>query len=263
MKGKLIFPYLKFEQTQKNHRLHKQSVFNISRMSVSKFLTKYINGLDAHHKLYISLAAGLVSFSAFYGRFSTPVHIMLTWLAYCLTNLLLSWVTILSSHPADVKKEVYAQDSSRTMIFLFAISAAFISVFAILILLQSSSQSASEADLSGHILLSLASVISSWWLVHTIFTLRYAHLYYRDIHYSKKDKDQKQRSLDFPNEDQPDYLDFTYFSFVLGMTFQVSDVSINSRNIRRLVLVHSLLSFAFNTVIVALSINVVSGLVQK
>lgn len=224
---------------------------------------KFINRLDAHHKLYISLATGLITFFGLYEKFSTPVHVMLTWLAYCLVSLVLSWVTILSSHPADVKKEVHDQDSSRTLIFLFAITAAFVSLFAILILLQSSSQSSSKADLTGHILLSLASVISSWWLVHTIFTLRYAHLYYCDIENDDKGKNQKPGGLDFPNENEPDYLDFTYFSFVLGMTFQVSDVEITSKRIRRLALVHGVLSFAFNTVIVALSINIVSGLMQK
>jgi len=224
---------------------------------------KFINRLDAHHKLYISLSAALITFFVLYGKFSLPVHVMLTWLSYCLVSLFLSWVTILTSHPADVKKEVLAQDSSRTLIFLFAVSAAFVSLFAILILLQSSSKSSSEADLDGHILLSLASVISSWWLVHTVFTLRYAHLYYRDIDKDDKDENQKRRGLDFPDDNQPDYLDFTYFSFVLGMTFQVSDVQINSKKMRRLVLVHSLLSFAFNTVIVALSINIVSGVIQK
>jgi uncharacterized membrane protein len=225
------------------------------------FYMKYINTLDAHHKLYISLAAGSIAFLGLNGKFSTPVHVMLTWLSYCLTSLILSWVTILTSHPADVKREVYAQDSGRTLIFLFAVIAAMVSLFAVLILLQTSSRSAS--DLSGHILLSLASVISSWWLVHTIFALRYAHLYYSDIEKGNKDQVQKPGGLDFPDEDQPDYLDFTYFSFVLGMTFQVSDVQINSKRIRRLVLVHSLLSFAFNTIIVALSINIVSGLMQK
>ncbi|GGB79071.1 hypothetical protein GCM10011325_03260 [Dyadobacter sediminis] len=188
---------------------------------------------------------------------------MLTWLSYCLTSLFLSWVTILSSHPSEVKKEVFAQDSSRTLIFLFTVTAAFASLFAILILLQSSSQTSSQADLDGHILLSLACVISSWCLVHTIFTMRYAHLYYQNVKNTDRNKNQKPAGLDFPDEDQPDYLDFTYFSFVLGMTFQVSDVTINSKEIRRLVLVHSLLSFAFNTVIVAFSINIVSGLMQK
>ncbi|MCE6991049.1 DUF1345 domain-containing protein [Dyadobacter sp. CY323] len=223
----------------------------------------FVNRLDAHHKLYISMAVACVVSVSAYGKFSQPVHILVTWLGYCLTSLTLSWITILSSHPADVKKEVYAQDSSRTLIFLFAVTAAFVSLFAILLLLKNTGDSVSQADLTGHILLSLASVICSWWLVHTIFTLRYAHLFYSDVAKGQVHKSQKPGGMEFPDEDQPDYLDFTYFSFVLGMTFQVSDVQITSKRIRRLALVHGILSFAFNTVIVALSINIVSGLVQN
>jgi uncharacterized membrane protein len=66
--------------------------------------------------------------------------------------------------------------------------------------------------------------------------------------------------LDFPGEAKPDFVDFAYFSFVLGMTFQVSDVSISSKKIRRMVLWHSLISFGYNAVIIALTINVIAGL---
>lgn len=76
-------------------------------------------------------------------------------------------------------------------------------------------------------------------------------------------KKQKPGGLEFPNEKKPDYLDFTYFAFVIGMTFQVSDVDITSKRIRRLAWMHGVLSFAFNTIIVALTINIISGLVQK
>jgi uncharacterized membrane protein len=109
--------------------------------------------------------------------------------------------------------------------------------------------------------LAIGSVIVSWWMLHTVFTMSYAHLYYT----STPDPDDAETEviggLQFPDEKKPDYLDFVYFSFVVGMTFQVSDVEISSRSIRRLVLLHGLISFAFNTAIVALSINVVSGLV--
>ena len=69
--------------------------------------------------------------------------------------------------------------------------------------------------------------------------------------------------LIFPNDEPPDYFDFAYFSFVIGMTWQVSDVQITSRRIRRIVLMHALLSFVYNTVILALSINIISGLIQR
>jgi uncharacterized membrane protein len=88
--------------------------------------------------------------------------------------------------------------------------------------------------------------------------MHYAHAYYRD-----DDDDPNTTAsggLEFPNEKEPDFLDFAYFSFVIGMTCQVSDVQVSSRGIRRLALVHGLLSFLFNTVVLALAINLASGL---
>ena len=101
-------------------------------------------------------------------------------------------------------------------------------------------------------------MVSSWFLIHTVFAMHYAHGYYRD-----EDEGPDFASaggLEFPNEKEPDFLDFAYFSFVIGMTCQVSDVQVSSQGMRRLALVHGLLSFVFNTVILALSINLASGL---
>lgn len=221
-----------------------------------------INQLDAHHKLYISLGTALIVFLATYGRLSLSTHIMITWLAYALSSLALAWITILTSHPADVKHEAHAQDSSRTLVFIFAVAAAFASLFAIVILLQGSAEK-SKQDIAIQIVIPFACVISSWWLVHTIFTLRYPHFYYCDMERGDKGKKIKPGGLIFPEEKEPDYLDFTYFGFVIGMTFQVSDVQITSKRIRRLAWMHGVLSFAFNTIIVSLTINVISGLISK
>lgn len=222
----------------------------------------YFQRLDAHHKLYISTGMALIIFLLSYGRFSSSVHYMITWLAYALSSLILAWITILTSHPAEVKHEAHSQDSSRTLVFFFAVAAAFASLFAIVILLQGSAEK-SKQDLAYQIIIPFACVISSWWLVHTIFTLRYAHFFYCDMEQGDKDKKIKPGGLVFPEEKEPDYLDFTYFSFVIGMTFQVSDVQITSKRIRRLAWMHGVLSFAFNTIIVALTINIISGLIQK
>lgn len=225
-------------------------------------MIKRINALDAHHKLYISLGIMLIVFLATTGRLSSPNHIMVTWLAYAITSLTLAWVTILSAHPNEVKHKAPIQDSSRTLVFLFAVAAAIASLFAIVILLQGNAEK-SKQDLAVNIIVPVLCVISSWWLVHTIFTLRYAHFYYSAIEKNEKSKKVQPGGLIFPGEDEPDYLDFTYFSFVLGMTFQVSDVEITGKRIRRLALMHGVLSFAFNTFIVALAINIISGLIQK
>lgn len=216
--------------------------------------------MDAHYRLYIALVISAVVL--FFIRHSIGVAAvgLLVWSSFALSVIIMDWIIILTCHPREVRQVASLEDSSRTLIFVFVIAAAVVSLGAILFLLKSS-KNLSQAAITGHVLLSMASVIISWWLVHTIFTMRYAHLYY------STDADNAGKKplggLQFPDEPEPDYLDFVYFSFVLGTTFQVSDVEISSRRIRRLALVHGLIAFAFNTAILALSINVVSEMVSK
>jgi uncharacterized membrane protein len=221
-----------------------------------------ITRLDAHHKLYVSLTLAAIAFFAVNHQVAGATQFMVCWLTYAASSLTLSLLTILNVHPAAMHQDAHAQDSSKTLVFLFAVFASIASLFAIVILLKNGVGSDGK-QLTMHVLLSIACVISSWVLVHTIFTFRYAHFFYCDMEDGSDSKTFKPGGLDFPNENKPDYLDFAYFSFVIGMTFQVSDVQITSKRIRRLALLHGLLAFAFNTVIVALSINVVAGLVQK
>ena len=103
-----------------------------------------------------------------------------------------------------------------------------------------------------HLLVAMClwAVVSAWLLTHTAFTLRYAHLYYRDA---------DSGGLAFPGNEPPDDLDFAYFSFTLGMCFQVSDVTIEDRYIRRTALLHAILSFFYNTAILALALNLTFG----
>ncbi len=216
--------------------------------------------IDAQHRLFIGLAVSVIVLFFIFNLYSTPVIVLLTWMSFAISVIIMHWVTILSSHPREVRKIAKLQDSSRSMIFAFVIVASLISLLAIVFLLKSA-KSHGAANVTSHILLSICAVIVSWWHVHTVFTMRYAHLYY------DTDKDdgtpRKGGGLEFPEEPEPDYLDFVYFSFVIGMTFQVSDVEISSRQIRRLAWLHGLISFAFNTAIVALSINIISGLVSQ
>ena len=98
----------------------------------------------------------------------------------------------------------------------------------------------------------IASVVIGWCLTHATYALRYAHLFYRD-------DGTPCDGLSFPQTPEPDDYDFLYFSFVIGMTFQVSDVQVNDPGIRRLVLLHGIVSFAYNTAILALGINLISS----
>jgi uncharacterized membrane protein len=101
--------------------------------------------------------------------------------------------------------------------------------------------------------LSVSSIVLAWVFVNTVFTLHYAHDFYLGA-------DPAQAGLAFPGSEEPDYWDFMYFAFVLGMTFQVSDVQITRRGLRRFALLHSVLAFFFNVVIIALTVNIIAGL---
>ncbi|MGZ3871890.1 MAG: DUF1345 domain-containing protein [Mucilaginibacter sp.] len=215
--------------------------------------------LDAHYRLLISLVVAAIVFFFIRSRFELPSLILFTWISFAVTVIIMDWLIIGTCHPREVRKIAKLQDSSRSVIFLFVLGAAVASMGAIIFLLKSAK--GHSASTNGHIVLAIFAVIVSWWLVHTIFTLLYAHLYY-----DTDTDDGKVKSiggLEFPGKEEPDYLDFVYFSFVIGMTFQVSDVVITERKIRRFALIHALLAFAFNTAILALSINVISGMVSS
>ena len=114
-----------------------------------------------------------------------------------------------------------------------------------------------------HMLLGIASVVLGWLCVHTMLAFHYAYEYYGTDTSSPKGPDGRRHhvgGLDFPGKESPDALSFLYFSFVIGMTAQVSDVEVTSNSMRKLVLLHGILAFFFNTVILAAAVNVVVAL---
>ena len=209
--------------------------------------------LDAHHRLMISAGLSCLVFAGLAGRVSTMAHIFATWDFFSLCLVAMAWITMLGANPQNVRRDAKLQDSSRTVIFVFVIVSACSSLLALGALLGPMKDLPRE-KLAEHLLLSITTVVSSWALVHTVFSLRYAHSFYG------ASREAGGAGLQFPDEAEPDYLDFAYFSFVIGMTCQVSDVQITSRPIRRLAMLHGIVSFAFNTVILALTINIISGL---
>jgi len=225
-----------------------------------KKLLSYIDSLNRIYRLLISLVAAIIVFAFMYRHHTVAITFMLSWITFAATTLFITWSTILYFHPQEISTVANEQDTTRLVMFLFVVGAAFISLFAIIFLLQSSSNA---KGLDRHIFLSTASVFFSWVLIHTVFTLRYAHMFYTYSAMCDDDKGACDGGLEFPGTPLPDFLDFAYFSFVLGMTFQVADVNITGRKIRRLALLHGFLSFIYNTIIVALSINIISGMIAK
>jgi uncharacterized membrane protein len=177
---------------------------------------------------------------------------MTGWDIFSLFMVAMSLITFSSLCPAEIRVLAGNEDSSRVAVFLIVVVGALCSLAGVMILLGSKGSWLLSKGMETFIYIS--GVFLSWILLHSIFTYRYAHLYYGD-HATRKNE--YAGGLDIPDEKHPDYVDFAYFSFVIGMTFQVSDIQISSRQIRRLALMHGLLSFVFNTVIVALTINAV------
>ncbi len=213
--------------------------------------------LDAHARLFIALVVSVIVLVLTFGRLQWSIQSIAVWNVFAWTLTLLAWLRILLADARTSVQTAKLQDTARAAIFLFVVFGAVASLASVAILIGGAKGLGRKA-LIEHFLLAAATVVSSWFLVHTMFAMHYAHGYYADE--DEGPDFSRAGGLEFPNEKEPDFLDFAYFSFVIGMTCQVSDVQVSSKDMRRLALVHGLLSFLFNTVILALSINLASGL---
>ena len=215
-------------------------------------LIDLIAGHDARHRIILGSAAGAIVF--FLLRHSPlSTDIIAAWDTFAFCVLAAAWLTILITPQRTLRARAQEEDFGRTVIFVVVVVAACASLFAVGLLVIEGS--------AGHLVLGLATVVLSWSLIQTVFGLHYAHAFYGD-----SDQPSERRhagGLLFPAERMPDYFDFAYFSFVIGMTCQVSDVQITSRRMRRLALLQSVLAFGFNTIILALLINTVFDLVKE
>lgn len=212
---------------------------------------------EAHHHLVTALVVGICTFGGTTRIFHLPVSLIISWDAFALTSLVLAWGGMLISGARSRVGEAKLQDASRAAIACCMIVAALASLFGAGILLAEA-KALTGSKVIGHVALAGVTVAASWFLVHTLLAVHYTHLYFSIR--ADDTNAQYAKGLAFPAEKEPDFLDFAYFSFVIGMTFQVSDVQVTSRPMRRLVLVHSLLSFVYNTVILAFSINLATTL---
>jgi uncharacterized membrane protein len=168
------------------------------------------------------------------------------------------WVMMARATPAGMRRRAEIEDEGRYAVLIFSAAAATAILLAIVFELHGIKDL--SADQAGfRVALAAVTILLSWFFMNTMFALHYAHGYYGDSDPSSEYK--RTGGLVFPATPDPDYWDFLYFSFVVGITFQVSDVQIEDHNLRRVVLAHGVLAFFFNVVIVALTINIVAGLI--
>jgi uncharacterized membrane protein len=213
--------------------------------------------VDAHHRFLISCGVALLVLAGLHGHAAVATQLVVTWIAFAGTTIGLILGVMLARDPYEVRRNASQQDGSRTFLFIAVVTAATISVFAVFILLGSAKDLPAHR-FALHVTLSVGAIVLSWVLVHLLFAIRYAHYYYFDAHTVEREK--IDGGLIFPDDKNPDYQDFAYFSFVVGMTCQVSDVQISAKEMRRLALVHGLISFVFNTAILATFVNIIAGL---
>jgi uncharacterized membrane protein len=218
---------------------------NVEDPFVARFkkMSKPVRVVYARPRTFISIAIGIVAFFLLPNSLRLVTRLLISWDTFIAFYLMLVYVMVLRSGLAHIKRNAVLQDDGRFLILLVVALGAFASIAAIIFELDATHRSTLELALA------TVTIALSWAAVHTVFALHYAHEFYRG----------KPGGLQFPSGDQhedADYWDFVYFSFVIGMTAQVSDVGITDRIIRRTATLHGIISFVFNTALVALMVNI-------
>jgi uncharacterized membrane protein len=210
-------------------------------------MSRPVRVVYARPRTFISIAIGIVAFFLLPGSLRLVTRLLIGWDIFVTFYLVLAYIMMFRCDLAHIRRNAVLQDDGRFLILLVTALGAFASIAAIVFELGASHRSVPELTLA------TVTIALSWATVHTTFALHYAHDYYRGT---------KPGGLQFPSGDQhdhADYWDFVYFSFVIGMTAQVSDVGITDKTIRRTATVHGVISFVFNTALVALMVNIAAS----
>lgn len=230
----------------------------MAKVSVKKKPGNVLFRMMPIHRFIISIIlAGIVYLSILSVDLEVMIKMMISWSVFAFSYIITSWIIFFGQKPEQIRALSKREDGSRLYVFSLIIVSSFASLLMVLLLMLSQNTKATPQTV--FIPVAIGGILFSWIMVHTIFGFHYAHLYYGD---DTNDSTKHAGGLEFPGDKKPDYLDFAYFSFVVGMTFQVSDVAVTSKSIRQLVLLHGLLSFGLNTFVVALTINLVAGVLN-
>jgi uncharacterized membrane protein len=214
-------------------------------------MPKPIRVVYARPRTFLSILTGIVAFFLLPGSLRLVTRLLIAWDIFAGLYLALVFIMVLRSGLLHIKRNAVLQDDGQFLILMMAALGAFASLAAIVFELGASHHSVPQ------LILATVTIALSWTAVHTVFSLHYAHEYYRGA---------KPGGLQFPSGDQhenADYWDFVYFSFVIGMTAQVSDVGITDKIIRRTATVHGIISFVFNTALVALMVNIAASAISS
>jgi uncharacterized membrane protein len=214
-------------------------------------MSKPVRVIYGRPRTFISIAIGLIAFLLLPVSLRLVTRMLVGWDIFIALYLLLVLIMMARCGLAHIKRNAILQDDGRFLILLVVAFGAFASIAAIVFELGASHHSVPELTLA------TVTIALSWAAVHTVFALHYAHEFYRGA---------KPGGLQFPSGDtheNADYWDFVYFSFVIGMTAQVSDVGITDKIIRRTATAHGIVSFVYNTALVALMVNIAASAISS
>ncbi len=204
-------------------------------------------------RLFIGFGIALIAYFVLAPLQSQATRIAIAWDSGTAIFLVLT-AELFFHTEHDISADAARQEEGEWSIFALTLLGAVISFVAIFLFSNATER---KQHLDFYLALVIATLTLSWLMVNVTFAYRYAHEYYSKF----PGTNELERGLIFPKDDHPDYLDFIYFAFVLGMTFQVSDTDITSKKFRRLATLHGLIGFLFNTTILALSVNIAASLI--
>jgi uncharacterized membrane protein len=211
--------------------------------------------LAAHPRLFIGIACGCALYAVLPVTLAAQTRAIIAWDAGAALYLALAFVLFVTTPIERIAVDAERQAEGEWTIFGVTVAGIVFSFIA-LISEFSGMKDLGKNERGLHVALVVATLFVSWLMAQTTFALRYAHEYYEQV----SGRSDVKGGLEFPGEKRPDYLDFAYFALVIGMTFQVSDVQVTSRQLRRVVALQGFLSFVFNTVILALTVNIAASM---
>jgi len=210
-------------------------------------LPRVVRIVRARPRLFLAALFGLVVGILLPGEWRVVTRLLTAWDAGVTIYLVLSFATFANSDVARIRRRAAVLDEDQVAFLMLTAGAAAASLGAIVAELGVKD----AANQQPHLILAVGTIALSWTFMHTIFALHYAHEFYFQA--------RKEPGLAFPGNEEPDYWDFLYFSLVIGMTSQVSDVAVTCRPIRRTVTAHGVLSFFFNATLLALMVNIAAS----
>ena len=221
---------------------------------------KVLRHFVARPRLALCALLGFVALAAMPGSWQLSTRLLLAWNTGIWVYLAAAFVMMFRATEQNIRRRAVVTDESRFVVLILTIVAAVASIGAII------AQLAATKDMHGilrvwHIGLAAATIVSAWAFIHVVFAQHYAHEYFVERASEQELPPEFRGGLQFPGVGSPDYSDFLYFSFVIGVAGQTADVAVCTRQMRRVTLGHCVLSFFFNTTVLALTINIAAGLI--